>query len=78
MSYWDVMRLPIRTFWLMSANINRLFAERDMRLLSVTAAANSSEGMKGKVDELTHELGQVTRFEEVFDSDALMLLKSIL
>ena len=62
------MNLPIRTFWLMSSNINRLFAERDMRLLSVTAAVNSSEGMKEKVDELTAEIGRVTLFEEVFDS----------
>lgn len=62
------MNLPIRTFWLMSSNMNRLFAERDMRLLSVTAAVNSSEGMKEKVDELTAEIGRVTLFEEVFDS----------
>lgn len=78
MSYREVMCLPIRTFWLLSTNINRLFAEHDMRLLSVTAAVNSSDGMKDKINELTQELGRITRFEEVFDASALMLLKSSL
>lgn len=75
MSYREVMSLPVRTFWLMSGNINRLFAERDMRLLSVTAAVNSSEGMSEKVDELTAEIGRVTRFESVLDVSALEKLK---
>lgn len=72
------MNLPVRAFWLMSGNINRLFAEHDMRLLSVTAAVNSSEGMQEKVNELTSEIGRVTRFEAMFDVDALELLKSSL
>ena len=78
MSYWEVMRLPIRAFWTMSGNLNRLFAERDMRLLSVNAAVNGSEGIKDKVEELSQELGRVTRYETVFDADALELLKSSL
>ena len=78
MSYREVMSLPIRTFWLMSSNINRLFAERDMRLLSVFVAANNSEGMSDKIKELTQELGSVTRFEETLDVNALMLLRDSL
>ena len=78
MSYREVMELPIRAFWLMSANINRLFAERDMRLLSVTAAVNSTEGMQEKIDILSNEIGKVTRFDEVFDSSAMESLMNSL
>lgn len=78
MSYREVMELPIRAFWLMSANINRLFAERDMRLLSVTAAVNSTEGMQEKIDMLSTEIGKVTRFDEVFDNSAMESLMNSL
>jgi hypothetical protein len=78
MSYREVMELPIRAFWLMSANINRLFAEHDMRLLSVTAAVNSTEGMQEKIDMLSTEIGKVTRFDEVFDSSAMESLMNSL
>ena len=78
MSYWDVKRLPIRAFWLLSGNINRLMAEADMRHMSAAAAINSSDGIKDKFDDLSREMGSITRFEEVFDVDAMEFLKSSL
>lgn len=78
MSYREVMSLPIRAFWLMSANLNRLFAERDMRQLTIAAAVDSSEGMQEKVEQLTTEIGRVTRFEEVFDQEAMTSLMASL
>ena len=74
MSYREVMSLPIRTFWFMSECINRIRAELDMRSLSVSAAVNSSEGMKEKFDELSRDLGKVTQFEELFDASGMELL----
>lgn len=74
MSYREVMSLPMRTFWLFNKNINRLFAEQDMRRISVLSSVNASEGLSEKIDELTQELGHVTTFEEVFDADAMSSL----
>jgi len=55
----------------MSENINRMNAERDLRQLTVLAAANSSEGFTEKLEGLQSELGRVTKFEEVFDASAM-------
>lgn len=76
MSYWDTKRLPIRAFWLMSGNINRLMAESDMRHMSAVSSLNDTDGIKEKFSELSRELGKVTKFEEVFDADAMERFKS--
>lgn len=35
MSYEEVMGMPIRTFWFMNTNIERIQAQKDMRSLTV-------------------------------------------
>lgn len=40
-SYPAVLALPIKTFWLMNENIDRIQAQKDMRALSVAVAAAS-------------------------------------
>ena len=61
MGYREVMGIPIRAFWLLNENINRLFAETDIRQLSVLASARSSEGAKEMNTNLTIELGEVLK-----------------
>ncbi|WKZ86345.1 hypothetical protein N5B55_05165 [Ralstonia pickettii] len=53
--------MPIRRFWLMSNNINRLMAERDMRALSVAGSAQSGEGFTEYRQQLILEIGTVLR-----------------
>jgi len=36
------MRLPLRTFWLMNRNIDRIEAKNDMRAMSVAMVAQSN------------------------------------
>jgi hypothetical protein len=43
MSYWEVMALPIRAFWTMNRNINRLLAETDLRALMLHVSRQTSE-----------------------------------
>lgn len=59
MSYSEALDLPLRTFWLMSNNINRISAEADIRRLSIMAAASSSEGFGKAQEALQREMGEV-------------------
>ncbi|PLC44565.1 hypothetical protein C0Q88_07755 [Ralstonia pickettii] len=53
--------MPLKRFWLMSNNINRLMAERDMRSLSVAGSAQSGEGFAEYRQQLILEIGTVLR-----------------
>lgn len=81
MSYWEVMRLPIKVFWLMSDSVNRLMAEKDLR--SMTVATSIQEGSVGEVREnLVLELGEVVvgSFDPLAaerDPDATSRLKAL-
>ena len=59
MSYRDVMRLPICTFWMMSAQINRVRAEGELRQLNIVVSGGSAEGAKETRERLLEEMGTV-------------------
>lgn len=61
MSYRDVLELPISAFWLLSNNINRLSAERDIRSLAIAAGSQSEEGYKKTLEGLQREMGDVVK-----------------
>jgi hypothetical protein len=78
MSDRQVLRMPIRRFWLMQLNINRISAERDMRSLSVSAAAAcSGDGIKQYRETLVLEIGNVAKVEEKLDKAGLSRLASL-
>lgn len=59
MGYAEALDLPLKTFWLMSNNINRISAEADIRRLSIMGAVNSSEGFSKAQEALQSEMGDV-------------------
>jgi hypothetical protein len=61
MSYWEVMRLPIRTFWLMSDSINRILAEKDLRSMSIAVSSQGNESVTKAHSNLVLELGDVIK-----------------
>jgi hypothetical protein len=65
MTYWEVMALPIRAFWTLNRNINRLLAEEDLRALMLHAARQSPEGAREHENKLRAELYQ--QEEKKFD-----------
>ncbi|AMB48260.1 hypothetical protein [Methylobacterium sp. AMS5] len=79
------MKLPLRTFWLYSKNIDRLSAERDLRLLQVMAAAQSPEAYSKTFDKLQQQMGTVVKMtgsgkaahEEELDRAGLAELKAM-
>jgi hypothetical protein len=73
------MRIPMRAFWLLSLNINRLRAEEDGRQLMTACAAQSGEGSENHRQRLIAETGEVTVMDPiksaVRDLDGLNELK---
>lgn len=84
MDYWKVLSLPLRTFWLYSKNIDRLAAERDLRLMQVMAAAQSPESYGRTQEALRQQMGMVLKInqaeaaqEEQIDRAGLAALKAM-
>jgi hypothetical protein len=59
--------MPVRRFWLMAGNVNRILAERDLRTLSLSVAAQSKEAHEQKHEDLVREMGMVSHVEHKFD-----------
>ena len=57
--------MPLRVFWLLHSNINRLLAETDMRELSIATACQGAEGTKELYEKLFLE------YDEPFKGDPL-------
>ena len=55
LSYRDVLRLPVYTFWELSKNIERLRADEEAHELSILCSAISS-AFGGKIDKVFNEL----------------------
>lgn len=58
-----MMALPIKTFWLMNSNIERIEAQRDLRKLTVANAAQSQEGSENCRQRLIVEAGTIVKLE---------------
>lgn len=65
MGYGEVMRLPIRTFWLMASNIDRIEARKDMRAITVAQFAQATpEGVQQFRDALVIEAGSIVKMDD--------------
>ena len=51
--------MPIKTFWMMSESVRRVQAETDLRTMTISAVAQSSEGFTEHRERLVLELGEV-------------------
>lgn len=58
LGYQETLNLPLRAFWVMSSNINRISAENDIRNLSVVAGGQGGDGFKEVNRGLQREMGQ--------------------
>lgn len=61
------MQMPIRVFWLMNSNVNRILAEVDQRAVTNFIAGQSGEGYTARMEHLTIEMGKTT----VVDPDSI-------
>lgn len=78
-------KLPIKTFWLLHKNVDRMMAEDSLRLVSALAYSQSSDGFDKFVNGLRKQLGTIAEFDEgklaieeaVFEADAYAELKDL-
>jgi hypothetical protein len=84
MNYKDVLSMPLRTFWMMNKNIDRIMAEADMRMLSVVAYAQSGDGIEDFTKKLRDQVGKIVEIDaakmamsETYDREGLLALKAL-
>lgn len=74
MSYEAVLELPIKTFWLLSSNINKITAERDIRkfnLLLGSQMGGTKDGVTDQLKRLHEEMGTPIKRAVVIDNGKL-------
>ena len=65
MGYTAVMQLPLKTFWLMSRNIERIEAKKDLRAMSVAIVAQSNaDGATQFRQALVVEAGVIVKLDD--------------
>lgn len=62
-SYRQVMDLPIKTFWLMSNNIERISAQQDLRSLTVAVCGQGGEAAHEHRQRLILEVGTIVKLD---------------
>jgi hypothetical protein len=79
----QVLGMPLRRFWTMYWQIERIEAEDSIRRVSDLASTNSKEMLKGRLEDLEHQLGtpidvkRQMRIDERFDTDGAARLKML-
>lgn len=69
MAFDAVLDTPLKRFWFLVNQIDRLKAEENLRLLQVTGAANDAEAIQIALENLKNEMGQVFVWEEQAPSE---------
>ena len=80
-----VLQLPIKRFWLLHQNVDRIQAEQDLRLVKVFAYAQSEDGFKALVEDLQKQMGKVVEIDEArsamesasFDEEGLLSIAEL-
>ena len=57
--------MPLKLFWMMHKNVDRLTAEDDMRLASALISSQSGEGFSELMNNLRKQMGKVVVIDEV-------------
>lgn len=61
MGYREVLDIPIKTFWMLSQNIERILAQRDMRALTVAVSGQGTEAAQAHRQNLILEVGTIAK-----------------
>jgi hypothetical protein len=64
MSFQEVKRLPLRAFWMLQKNIDRLEAAQDYRTMQVMLSVTSEQGVKAHTERLKKIIGKVIVYDE--------------
>ena len=62
--YDALLKTPIKRFWFLNRQVDRLRAEDDLRRMKVLVAVNSNESFQQALDGFTKQMGTIAVFEE--------------
>jgi hypothetical protein len=65
LGYEGGLKLPIRAFWRLNSEIDRIEADQDRRTLRLLLAVNSGETAQGMLKELNERIGEVVKSQNV-------------
>ena len=68
MGYFDVLRLPLTTFWSLNRQLGRLRAEEDHRHLRIIGAGQDAKSAKQLGEALDAEIGNPVVVEKAFNA----------
>lgn len=68
MGYFDVLKLPLVTFWSFNRQVDRLRAETEQRQLRILIAADSPQAGKELSEKLSTEIGMPLIVEKKLDT----------
>ena len=63
--YQKVLALPIKTFWAIDRQINRVRAEADLRGMRVASTSMGGEGVQALQEMLLGEMGEPIRLDPI-------------
>lgn len=73
-----VLKMPIKRFWLLSENIDRIEAQRDMRALTVANVAQGEEAARDHRKHLQETVGTLVIGGAERDQEGFEELKSMM
>lgn len=78
MSRQEVLALPVRTFWFLNEQIDRIAAEEALRGIDLALAGNmNAEGLKELMQRLKRQMGLVMKIDESPDLAGLQRIATM-
>jgi hypothetical protein len=81
--YFELGNIPIRSFWLLHKNIDRIKAGDDIRTAIIISRSMTGSGLEELFDDLRDQTGKIVIYksepslEETYDKEGLEELKAL-
>ncbi len=61
----QVLQMPVRRFWLLHKNVDRIAAEEDIRVAAIAASVQSGESFNELMNGLRKQMGEVVIIDRI-------------
>lgn len=68
----DLLQTPLRRFWFLNNQIDRLRAEKELRQLQLLASAQSGDAFKATYDHLSNQIGKIYVWDEAVSNEIVI------
>lgn len=70
-----LLATPVVTFWMLHKNIDRLMAEKDLRVADVAIRSQSADSVVKLFEDLRKQMGTIVDFDKVFTEQEMIVEK---